>query len=127
LKRFISIIFFICLAFKPAYNIGFVSYYKLNLNTIIEKYCINKSKPKLKCNGKCYLKKQLQLTQSIKSNTSEEAILKSFVEIFFPVYFESNEHKYNIVLLRLNNKLGAFVYTNYTELLIPIQTPPPQV
>lgn len=36
------------------------SNYLLNKEVIINKFCENKSKPKLKCNGKCYLKKQLK-------------------------------------------------------------------
>lgn len=37
----------------------FISY-TLNKAYIIKEYCINKAKPELKCDGKCYLKKQIE-------------------------------------------------------------------
>ncbi len=127
MKRFLAIVFFVCLAFKPAYNIGFVSYYKLNINTIVEKYCINKAKPKLKCNGKCYLKKQLQLTQTSDSDTSKKAILKSFAEVFFPVYFQNNIDQFTLFNIEEYNRINSFIPVKANEWLIAIQTPPPRV
>lgn len=115
------------MAFKPAYNIGFVAYYKLNINTIVKKYCINKNAPKLKCNGKCYLKKRLNLTQATTSNSNEEAILKSFSEVFFPVYFEYKDTNYTIFNKRITPKINSFITLSHKELAIAIQTPPPQV
>ena len=40
---------------------GQYSYYQLNIDYIIETYCVNKDKPVLQCNGKCHLSKQLDL------------------------------------------------------------------
>ena len=34
--------------------------YYLNKSVITEKLCVNKAKPKMHCNGKCYLAKQLK-------------------------------------------------------------------
>ena len=34
--------------------------WKINQAEITEKYCINKDKPMMDCNGKCYLSKQLE-------------------------------------------------------------------
>ena len=34
--------------------------WKINQAELTAKYCVNKAKPMLKCNGKCYLAKQLQ-------------------------------------------------------------------
>jgi hypothetical protein len=34
--------------------------YSLNRNFITEKYCVNKNKPSLHCNGKCHLAKVLK-------------------------------------------------------------------
>lgn len=115
------------MAFKPAYNIGFVAYYKLNINSIVKKYCVNKNKPKLKCNGKCYLKKQLNLTKTTSSETSREAILKSFSEIFFPVYFQNNEIGYHLFNHQIQPKIQSLLTLIEMEFIIGIQTPPPQV
>lgn len=38
--------------------------YLFNKAEIIEKFCINKDKPILKCDGKCHLKDQLELSEA---------------------------------------------------------------
>ena len=47
------------LLFQTVSSIGLLAGYYLNREYIAEFLCINKQKPELKCNGKCYLKKQL--------------------------------------------------------------------
>lgn len=39
-----------------------VIHFKLNQDYIEKNYCVNKTKPKLQCHGKCQLKKELQKT-----------------------------------------------------------------
>ena len=39
-----------------------VIHFKLNQDYIEKNYCVNKTKPKLQCNGQCQLKKELQKT-----------------------------------------------------------------
>jgi hypothetical protein len=50
--------------------------YEINKEYITLTYCENKDKPKLKCNGKCHLRKQLKAQEkqenSGKSNTKTE-------------------------------------------------------
>lgn len=45
-----------------------VTNYLANKTLITAKYCENKSKPSLKCNGSCYLKKQLDKEEKQESN-----------------------------------------------------------
>lgn len=52
-------------------------YWKYNQRVITQTLCENKSKPQLKCNGKCQLKKQLQ--QVSEDKESEKAPL---VQVF---------------------------------------------
>lgn len=46
------------------FGLGVKSYvvldWKINQEEITEKYCINKDKPMMNCNGKCYLSRQLE-------------------------------------------------------------------
>ena len=37
--------------------------WKMNQAELTAKYCVNKAKPMLKCNGKCYLAKQLKIQE----------------------------------------------------------------
>ncbi|WP_405569959.1 hypothetical protein [Winogradskyella sp. Asnod2-B02-A] len=60
-------------------------YYQLNIDYIIETYCINTDKPELKCNGKCHLAKQLTAV----NNTDDSGkALVSIYDSFFPVFSE---------------------------------------
>ena len=70
----------------------FVSIFYANQQSLTEKYCINKSKPKLHCNGKCYLQKKLnKLNQTdTKENKNHELInitLKFDPFVLFPNYY----------------------------------------
>lgn len=68
-------------------NVGYVLYYELNIDYIVETYCINTDKPELKCNGKCFLTKQLNL-QSQEDTTDQKSNLR-IVEAFYPLYYET--------------------------------------
>ncbi|HTM66007.1 MAG TPA: hypothetical protein VL093_06795 [Flavipsychrobacter sp.] len=50
------------LCFQCFIQLGVVGWYVMNEQTIADKYCVNKDKPQLHCNGKCHLKKQLDKT-----------------------------------------------------------------
>lgn len=39
---------------------GVSVWFFMNRGKIAEKYCVNKSRPSLKCNGKCYLSKKMK-------------------------------------------------------------------
>ncbi|WP_299112745.1 hypothetical protein [uncultured Winogradskyella sp.] len=73
-------------AIRPIYYVGNVLYYQLNIDYIIEAYCVNKDKPELQCNGKCHLAKQLQI---VDNNTSiEKSSISLVYEAFYPLYFQ---------------------------------------
>ena len=55
------------LGFRPA--IPFIEY-TIDYEYIATVLCINKNKPKMQCNGKCYLKKQL--AKSIENESSQQ-------------------------------------------------------
>jgi hypothetical protein len=42
------------------YKTGFIVYFATHKAQIVEKYCENKDKPKMKCDGKCHLKKYVK-------------------------------------------------------------------
>ena len=67
--------------------------YLLNKAEIIEFFCINKEKPKLKCNGKCHLTKEIK-----KVDVEEEE------KPLLPI---SNNKQHNEVLYTEVNQLNA--------------------
>lgn len=66
--------------------------YTLNKQEIIEKFCENKDKPELQCEGKCHLKKQIEK----KANSEESEEESSEMEIISPIGRVST---YNIIHL----------------------------
>jgi hypothetical protein len=51
------------LCFQCFVQLGVVGWYVMNEHSITDKYCVNKDKPQMHCNGKCHLKKQLDKTE----------------------------------------------------------------
>ncbi|WP_299190077.1 hypothetical protein [uncultured Aquimarina sp.] len=86
MRVFFSILIFTAFALRPAIEISNVLYYQLNIDTIIEKYCVNKERPKLNCNGKCYLMTQMKMSKTT-SDTKNNS-LTVIVEAFIPLFFE---------------------------------------
>ncbi len=102
-----------------------MAYFQLNIDYIIETYCVNKKVPELKCNGKCHLTKQLTVTPT--NSTNRAAVFNTISEAFYPLYFQ------DVTLEDLENKFyktnkPSFYYTlkNYTSFL-QLSFKPPQV
>ena len=74
------------------YFVGYVAYFELNIDYIVETYCVNKEKPQLQCNGKCHLVKQIASTTDKDGN----ATLNSLAESFFPVFYVDYIYDKNI-------------------------------
>lgn len=56
-----------------------IVHFKLNQGTIAQKFCVNKNKPELQCQGLCYLKKELQKTDN--NDLETISFYKDFVMI----------------------------------------------
>lgn len=109
---------------------SYVGYFEVNKEYIIKKYCVNKSAPKLKCNGKCHLSKQLKLTSASTLDSSEnqfKAMLSSFKNIFTPLFY--SEVDSDIELVHTNEFYKVFDNSIQKEYsFYPSSTsPPPQV
>jgi hypothetical protein len=73
---------------------GFFTYvdFKINQKEITTKYCVNKDRPKLRCNGTCFLAKQLKKQDELfalkkKENEKNHAKKIKEVEFFAEVEF----------------------------------------
>jgi hypothetical protein len=95
-----------------------------NQKIIADKYCINKSKPQLHCNGKCYLTKQLKaLNDDETSNTSnsQKLTIKVAIEPFIIEPINSYNPSFSL------NKKEFFSYQNvflHTAFIAGIFHPP---
>ncbi|MEO8110333.1 MAG: hypothetical protein ABI594_09880 [Ginsengibacter sp.] len=59
MKQIAAILLLLLLSWQMVYKAGYIVYWKLDQSILASKYCENKAKPQLHCNGKCYLQKQL--------------------------------------------------------------------
>ena len=69
-------------------EISTVLYYQLNIDYIVENYCVNKERPALKCDGKCYLSKQLQTIDASDNSKNKEGL--AVFESFIPLFYQEN-------------------------------------
>lgn len=78
-----ALLLLLTFALRPAYYVGYFSYFQLNVDYIIENYCINKERPELDCNGKCYLMEQLAAADDQKrQDNATLTLLEAFVPLF---------------------------------------------
>ena len=124
MKVYLSYILFLALALRPLYNIGYVAYFELNIDYIVETYCVNKEKPQLQCNGKCHLATQLATNTT---NASTDSYLSTLFEAFVPVYFQ----EYQSISLYKNDfvkSLNNWTYSkSFSSVYVNLLDPPPQV
>lgn len=70
------------LTFKDLFT--YANFY-INNSSIIKNFCINRSSPELKCNGKCYLKKSLKENQEKEKEVPNPAKEKKSNLILLPI------------------------------------------
>ncbi|MFT6923922.1 MAG: hypothetical protein ACJA1C_002942 [Crocinitomicaceae bacterium] len=63
LKWFSISLFIGLILFKPVVQLSWEIWYAVNLEYVAEELCENQDEPELKCDGKCYLNKQLAATE----------------------------------------------------------------
>ncbi|AWH75535.1 hypothetical protein DCS32_15600 [Dokdonia sp. Dokd-P16] len=80
---------------QPLVNISIWGDYLLNQEYIKEFLCINKEKPKLSCNGKCYLMLQLEDQKSEQEKEFPQFVLRKYEFVFFS-FRESVNHQIEI-------------------------------
>lgn len=61
--------------------------YELRKDYIIQNFCINKDKPLLKCDGKCYLAKKLNETREKEAQSAFVSFLFSMESNYVPPVF----------------------------------------
>lgn len=119
----IAVIFLFCaFAARPAYEIGYLTYFKLNQSEIIRKFCVNKDKPKLHCNGKCHLMKELSMGS--KNDKKHNSVL---VESFLPLFFQQYPYKSDLYSSAYNRSDNWSLLTLSSHYNRAVPSPPPRV
>lgn len=80
LKKLLTIFLALVIVSQSLVSVGIVWYYHINKTYISQKLCVNRSNPKMHCNGHCYLSKQLKKAEEGEQKQSQN-ILKEKDEI----------------------------------------------
>jgi len=96
-----------------------VMHFKLNQDALEEKFCINKDQPELQCHGTCYLKRQLQKTES-----NESAPINIYQKVdMLPISIIKFETKSQTAEIQV--KIATYKEILYKEPPLEIFVPPP--
>jgi len=92
LRRIFSFLLLLLFVSKLAYSLVWQVHYELNKADITARYCENKNRPELHCNGQCYLAKQLKKADAeLQSKEQEQQQhLDLGAKIISEEYFLSN-------------------------------------
>ena len=118
----LSIVFVIALLWKDVAAFSWNIWFYNNQVQLAAKYCVNKKKPMLHCDGKCYLAKQLKkLEQEEKKNQPVPKLPLKLKENVWnadsqkPVPFEK-------VLLPSSKETAVFFYQNQELISFSVST-----
>lgn len=75
-NRIVALLLFITLQLPIINQWGVVAYYRVNRDYIAKNLCINRDKPKLNCNGQCYLAKKLKAAEEKERKSNSERLEK---------------------------------------------------
>lgn len=61
--------------------------FAVNQQALSAQHCVNKARPRLHCNGKCYLTRQLRRAENAPLKAPASTLAKATLEVVAPPYF----------------------------------------
>lgn len=102
-----------------------MSYFELNREYIRNNLCINRSKPMLSCNGKCFLAKKLKQQQENEQHTvAGQLKMAGFVPVFFNPL---PDFRFDSTLSLLDNPTLDYCTSLLGRLVIGDKSRPPEI
>ncbi|WP_417885779.1 hypothetical protein [Zunongwangia sp.] len=111
--------FALLIIFQPSFPI---IEYVLNYNYISQELCVNKDRPELACNGKCYLMKSLANASDKKSQSKKENTRKKLdISLLFLKEENKNLQNQNIdsVIHSFNKQPDCYSFQNTIDFFRP--------
>ena len=109
LGKSISVFLIILLSIPFLYKMGYLVYFTINKEAIIKEFCVNKANTKLKCDGKCHLKKQLNPEQNLSKNEQQKENDNSLL-----VLIKEIKHLQFLYILPFDKTVQTTFLSNYT-------------
>lgn len=107
MKKIIAVFFMMIFAGQSLYTAGFTAWFHINRAYIAKKHCINKNRPQLKCDGKCFLAQKIKEAEK-KQEQEQSPGLKEWVEIA-PCAVSFIDY---IISFESNSSANSFYYKN---------------
>lgn len=123
MKKISVILILLSFSARPVYELGYLAYFELNIDYIVETYCINKDKPEMHCNGKCHLIDQLAIGTPKKDSAKSIRL----IEAFYPVYFQEYTYNYSFQKPQLPERRSWPVSKDQQSRFLNVPVPPPKV
>jgi hypothetical protein len=124
MKSVISVSLAILIAFVSLQKTWILIAFHVNNGYIVQKLCVNRDKPKLKCGGKCQLQKQFEIAdnQSSEQNYPNPVSVKKIQEIsyFLPIRSLS----WSLEDFSLAQICGFYWFSVSPEPVFPVLHPP---
>ena len=98
LNRIVVILLIVSLTASNFSRFFIYAGFELNRKYIAENLCVNKDKPWLHCNGKCYFMRKIKEAQEKEQSTEAQAQKNLFQEAFF---IKPNSIKFHTQLLQV--------------------------
>jgi hypothetical protein len=81
-RAFIAILLASAFLLQSAGKLLVLANYEINKEYIAKTLCVNKAKPKMHCNGKCHLKKQLEKQEKKENTPANNLKTKIDIQLF---------------------------------------------
>lgn len=104
-------------------KVGVITWFKINQKHIAEMFCVNKSKPQMACNGKCYLKNKLNKAEKAENTTSgkSNSNIKLINEELFINEIDVVKFFLPLKILLFSNTQNLYTYKCLSRLFHPPQ------
>ncbi|MFY9307692.1 MAG: hypothetical protein WAQ28_01460 [Bacteroidia bacterium] len=118
MKKFVAIFLVFAMLMQLFGSVAIIANYVLNKEYISKTFCVNRSKPKMRCNGKCHLMKQLQ-----KENKKEKSPLAA-IKMNTQIQFVQELHNFVFVSETATVVFPDFISGEAKSASIPVFHPP---
>lgn len=124
MTRSIAILILIFGAFHFGQKVAVLTNYAIDYEYISKVLCINKNKPKSKCNGKCHLSKELKKVEAAQENEPKASTVNQISFLFY--FFNPTEEACSVVSQTHEIKFPEF-NRKQLEFFGEIPVPPPSI
>ncbi len=118
----LTVSLFLSSIFRPVFP---VYDYFLNYDYIVNVLCINRDKPEMHCDGKCYLKKEFSENNELNNPTKKALVNYEFKLV--PVYLERSWDYHLYFVLSDQTENIFFKINPFEKVSIEPNLPPPRV